>query len=108
MARLYDVLAEIVKRLAAGKLGTAVVLDSYTTTLYTCPSDGYLCATMGLAANARASASLHDEDGNYIGEIGAMSSDYGSWLIFVRKGMKVKTTGASNNGHVTFYPMRLD
>lgn len=108
MNRLYDVLAEMTKRLAAGKRDAAINLDSYTTTMYTCPTDGYLCATMGLAANARASAALHDEDGNYIGEIGALSSNYGSWLIFVRKGMKVKTTGVANNGHVTFYPMRLD
>lgn len=106
MSRLYNIINSIVVRTTANVRGTAVALDSYTSSDYTFPSDGYLCVAMGETATARASISLYDANRNYIGEMGAISNgDYPSYLVFVKKGMKVRVSGVANNGHVNYYPI---
>ena len=107
MKRPYEIMDNMGKRITANKrVGSAVTLDSYTSSDYTFPSDGYLSVAMGARATARASVSLKDATGQYIGEMGALSNgDYPSYLTFVRKGMKVRVSGVADNGHVYFYPI---
>ena len=83
-----------------------VALDSYTSSDYTFPSDGYLNITCGAAANAQASVSLKDSAGTYVGEIGGLgNSGYPSWMCFVKKGMKARVSGIANSGHIWFMPL---
>lgn len=107
MSRPFDILDTMRERiLANNRSGSAITLDSYTSSDYTFPSDGYLSVTMGASATARASVALKDADGQAIGEMGAYSNgDYPSYLLFVRKGMKVRVSGIANSGHVYFYPI---
>lgn len=106
MSRLYNIINSIAVRTAANVRGTPVTLDSYTASDYTFPSDGYVCCAMGATATARASVTLKDKNGTDIGEMGAISNgDYPSYLLFVKKGMKVRVSGVANSGHVYFYPM---
>ena len=106
MSRLYNIINSIAVRTAANVRGTPVTLDSYTASDYTFPSDGYVCCAMGATATAQASVSIFDANRNYIGEMGALSNgDYPSYLLFVKKGMKVRVSGVANSGHVYFYPI---
>ena len=106
MDRLHKIIDNIADRTVANVRGTAVNLDSYTASDYTFPSDGYLCVAMGASATARASISLYDANRNYIGEMGALSNgDYPSYLLYVKKGMKVRVSGVANSGHVNYYPI---
>lgn len=107
MKRDYEIIKNIGDRVKANKIKTSrVTLDSYTSGDYTFTSDGYLSVTCGAAGNARASATLKDSDGNALGEIGGVSNNaYSSFLVFVRKGMKVRVSGLENSGHVYFYPI---
>lgn len=106
MGKLYDIIDNIGRRTIANVRGTPVLLDSYTTDDYVFPSDGYLSATCGQAGDARASASLRDSRGVAITELGGVSNaTYATWVVFVKKGMRVRVSGIANNGHVYFYPM---
>lgn len=106
MSRLYDIINNLADRTIANVRGTPVALDSYTASDYTFPSDGYVCCAMGGGATAKASISLYDKNRAYIGEMGAASNgDYPSYMIFVKKGMKVRVSGIANSGHVNYYPI---
>lgn len=107
MSRLYNIINNLAERTIANVRGTPVALDSYTTSDYTFPSDGYVCCAMGATATAKASISLYDANRNYIGEMGAVSNgDYPSYLAFVKKGMKVRVSGIANSGHINYYPIK--
>lgn len=106
MLNIKKTLTKILQKTSANVRGTAVTLDSYTSDYYTFPSDGYLAATCGSSSNAQASASLRDANGTAITELGGLSNGtWATWVVFVRKGMKVKVSGIANNGHVYFYPL---
>ena len=106
MSRLGNILKSTVARTVANVSGTSVTLDSYTSSDYTFPSDGYLNAVMGTSGTARASVSIKDANGATIGEMGAASNgDFPSHMLFVKKGMKVRVTGIGNSGHVYFIPV---
>lgn len=106
MLNVKKMLTKILQNTSANVRGTTVTLDSYTASDYTFPSDGYLAATCGSSSNAQASASLRDANGTAITELGGLSNGtWATWVVFVRKGMRVRVSGIANNGHVYFYPL---
>lgn len=104
--RLGDILKSLADRTAANKQsGSRVTLDSYTSTDYTFPSDGYLFCTCGANQNAQASVALKDANGTYLSEMGGLNSGtWATWVLYVTKGMRCRVTVA-NDGHVYFSPM---
>ena len=106
MDRLYNILDATIRRLTNNTMsGSRVTLDSYTSSQYTFPSDGYVALALGAAGNANASVSIYDSSGAYMGEIGGLSNNaYTSQMTFVRKGMKARVSSISNSGHVYFAP----
>lgn len=106
MLNVKKMLTKVLQKTSANVKVTTVTLDSYTGSDYTFPSDGYLATTCGSASNAQASASLRDANGNVITELGGLSNGtWATWVVFVRKGMRVRVSGIANNGHVYFYPL---
>ena len=107
MSRLYNIINSIVVRTNANVRGSQVVLDSYTSSDYTFPSDGYLSVACNAAANASAFATIKDSSGNSFALIGSGNSNgtYPAWSTFVKKGMKVRTAEVANGGHVYFNPI---
>lgn len=106
MSRLGNALNAMAGRVAGNKLnGSRVTLDSYSSSDYTFPSDGYLFCTCGANQNAQASVSLKDASGTYLSELGGLNAgSWATWAIFVKKGMKCRATVA-NDGHVYFAPL---
>ncbi len=85
---------------------TSVDLSSYTSTWYTCPSDGYVTASCGSQSNAIAVARIAGTTISTTFSIGGFGNgSYGSWSCFVRAGMKVQTARVENNGTVLFRPL---
>lgn len=88
-------------------IGTRVNLASYTSTYYTCPSDGFLSCICSSSPSSKAIAQIFGAVGETdFAQIGGWSDGtYGTWTTFVRKGMRVKVITLANSGGVYFYPL---
>ncbi len=93
--------------LADNNFGAGVIVDSYTTSYYTIPSDGYVIAQCSANPNSKAEVRVYGADGetNYIELGGWGNSTYATYLTFVRKGMRIKVTNVENSGHVIYVPL---
>ena len=93
--------------LADNNFGSGVIVDSYTTSYYTIPSDGYVIAQCSANPNSKAEVRVYGADGetNYIELGGWGNSTYATYLTFVRKGMRIKVTTVENGGHVIYVPL---
>ena len=80
-------------------------LDSYTSTNYICPSDGYVRCDCSAGTTSK---SVVDISGATTGSLrmgGWANGTYGMYVCYVKKGMKVRVVVLENSGHAWFYPL---
>ena len=96
-----------VEQSSKNNIGTGINLASYTSTYYTCPSDGFLACTCASTPSAKAIARIYGAAGETnFAQIGGWSNGtYATWTTLVRKGMRVKVVTLENSGGVIFYPL---
>ena len=97
-----DAIINLNANLSKNKLEGAVDISSYTSTFYTCPSDGYAYAQDNNNNTTIYIQIWSSDELNYTQIIvanGACQS------VFVRKGMKLKVTMVGGTGRTRFYPL---
>lgn len=83
--------------------GPEVNLASYTSTNYTCPSDGYAKADCGAAGAAKSIIQI--TDGTYTVRLGGWGNNsYPYWSTFVKKGMQLRVITLEGGGKAAFTP----
>ncbi len=104
---LQDQINDLNSNITKNKKGTTVNLNSYTSTMYTFPSDGYITCVGNYGIEATAMAEVYDSTGNnrlfYLGD--SKQGSYSVYTTFVRKGMKCTHVSISDNGNVYFIPL---
>ena len=107
MSRLATILNKIVDLVTDNEIGATVEITSYTSTFYTVPSDGYVTASCtGQSASKMIAQVVGNTTANYPVQFGGWGNGtYGSWSMFVRKGMRVKVITVENGGKLYFRPL---
>lgn len=86
-------------------IGVQVNLDAYTSTNYTCPSDGYVRCDCSAGTTAKAIVDITGATTGSLRMGGWANGTYGMYVCYVKKGMKVHVVTVENSGHVWFYPL---
>ena len=102
---LYSDLMELVKRVNANENGSLVNLLSYTTSLYTFPSDGYVILDASQATGNKLLTRIYSSNGGLF-NFGSYQTSGGWNALFVKKGMKVQVSqNVGTNNYANFMPL---
>ena len=85
--------------------GSVVSLDTYTSSDYTIPSDGYVLCNCSASSTSKAIADVYGASSGVLRFGGWSNSAYPVYTCFVKKGMRVRVVVLENSGHVNYFPL---
>lgn len=96
----------VIRTNGPNKIGTKIILSSYTIEKYVFPCDGYVRFNCAASSTARAAGNIISAEGSaYF--IGGLSSNatYAYLPVFVKQGMKFSGANVQNGGAIEFWPL---
>ena len=99
---------ELNSDITANKVGTGIDLSTYSSSLFTAPSDGYVTINSTSASSGTAICGIYGAIGE--SSFGFSLNANGQWqgnMVFIKKGMRVKTIYLPTNFVIAFVPLTV-
>ena len=105
LTELNSSLNDVITSAERNSIASPVSLDTYTSTNYICPSDGYVRCDCSAGTTAKAIADISGDTTGSFRMGGWANGTYGMYVCYVKKGMKVRVVTLENSGHIWFYSL---